>query len=56
VNPERLNTELLAFMNFLESHDLSVCTHQQSIGFWPVGYSNADLVAAYMNVNTGGVR
>lgn len=58
MSAEQLHTELLAFMNYLESRDLSVCFNfsRNGAGFWPVNVSNTDLVAAYMNVKTGGIR
>lgn len=49
MNPGILTIELLEFMKYLESRELSVCNWSRNgAGFWPVSCCNADLVAAYM--------
>lgn len=53
VNPELLNRELLKFVKYLESYNLTVWMRSEA---GTQIYNWADLVAAYMNVVTGGVR
>jgi hypothetical protein len=54
VNPELLNRELLKFVKYLESHNLTICIKSNGVAYPLKG--REDLVAAYMNVITSGVR
>jgi hypothetical protein len=51
VEAEQISTELLAFVAYLKSRNLMICTFSKgTMGYWPPNCEQEDLVAAYMNV------
>lgn len=56
MNPELLNAELLDFVKYLGQRNLTICMHSRNLGFVTPNCEQVDIVAAYMNVRTGGQR
>lgn len=52
----QINTELLAFIAYLKSRNLTICMWSKNLGFIEPNCEQEDLVAAYMNIKTRGVR
>jgi hypothetical protein len=57
LNDEELNVELLAFVSYLQSRNLTICMWSKVLNtFTHLNCDQSDLVASYLNVKTGGRR